>query len=209
MAMHLSVQELLPWYVKDRLSGTELARVREHLQTCRQCQSDVMWQRRLLAIDPSPEATPDVDQAFTKLLPRLAMLPQNGGQRKRELSESLGNVFRQKPARIWWALAGQAVLLIGFVIVLMPPYWNAASFRTLGMQGNSSGNAVVMFKSDTTEAEMRRILQQYGARIVDGPTASNSYVIAVPNGRQATAVDGLRLQKAVSLAESLDSGGGR
>jgi hypothetical protein len=152
---------------------------------------------------------PDVDQAFAKLLPRLAMRPQNAGQRKRELSELLGKAFRKNSARIWWALACQAAILIGFVIVLMSPSGNPASFHVLGMQGNTIGNTVVMFKSDTTEAEMRRILQKYSARIVDGPTESNSYVIAIPNGRQVTAVDALRSEQAVALAELLDSGGSR
>jgi hypothetical protein len=216
-AAHQAVQELLPWYVTNTLKNDEMVSVRKHLQTCRECQGDVEWQRRLRAISSQPDTPVDVEQMFAKLLPRLEVTRRGAQHRTfrtfRMLSEFPRRVLRWKPSRIWWALAGQAAIVAAFAIVLVPPYGGPASFHGLGNRGNATGsaigNAVVMFRPDTTEAEMRRVLQKNGARIVNGPTVTDAYVIVVPNGQQAKAVDALRSERSVALAELLESGGGR
>lgn len=211
---HQAVQELLPWYAMNALKNDEMVLVRKHLQTCRQCQSDVEWQRRLRAISSQPDTALDVEHAFAKLLPRLEATRRGAQHRTfRTLSEFPRRVLRWKPSRIWWALAGQAAIVVAFAIVLVPPYGGPASFRGLSNTGNATrsaiGNVVVMFRPDTTDAEMRRVLQKNSARIVDGPTAADAYVIVVPSGQQAKAVDALRSERSVALAELLESGGGR
>ena len=45
-----------------------------------------------------------------------------------------------------------------------------------------------------------------GARLVDGPTATDAYLLNVPAERQAAALAGLRASPTVVLAESLDAG---
>ena len=70
-ATHQTVQELLPWFVTDRLEGSELVLVREHLQTCSQCRADVDFQRKLQAAEPQPTAMPDIEAAWAKMQPQL------------------------------------------------------------------------------------------------------------------------------------------
>ena len=43
-----------------------------------------------------------------------------------------------------------------------------------------AGGIVVVFDPATPEADLRRILREAGARIVDGPTQANAYVLDVP-----------------------------
>jgi hypothetical protein len=66
---------------------------------------------------------------------------------------------------------------------------------------------VVVVEPTTTEAELRRILRDAGARIVDGPTQANAYVLDVPAMRQAQALQALRAEHALVLVERLDAQG--
>ena len=68
-----------------------------------------------------------------------------------------------------------------------------------------SGSIVVVVDPTTTEAELRRILRDAGARIVDGPTQANAYVLDVPATRQVQAMQALRAEHALVLVERLDS----
>ena len=80
------------------------------------------------------------------------------------------------------------------------------AYRALGAPGAAAtANAVVMFKPDATEQEIRSALRASGARFVDGPTASNAYLLSVRGDDHAGAIARLRAQPAVLLAESLDA----
>jgi hypothetical protein len=53
---------------------------------------------------------------------------------------------------------------------------------------------------------LRRILRGAGARVVDGPTESNAYVLDVPAERRMLALQRLRAERAVVLVEPLAAG---
>jgi hypothetical protein len=67
------------------------------------------------------------------------------------------------------------------------------------------GNVIVVFRPDVRESEMRRLLKGSEARLVDGPTAANAYVLRVPQAERAAALSQLRNDAAVVLAEPLDA----
>jgi anti-sigma factor RsiW len=46
-APHDEIRALLPWYVTGRLDDREQARVAAHLKTCRACQEELEFERRL------------------------------------------------------------------------------------------------------------------------------------------------------------------
>lgn len=205
---HQAVQELLPWFAMNTLDIDETALVREHLRTCAQCQSDAEWQHKLLAAKAQPEAIADVERAFTRLRPRL-----QAPQRKRPrhaLSAFLLRLFGAGAAWMRWVVLSQAVMIVILIILLVPPpYGGIALYRALGTPGNTAGNVAVMFKPETTEQELRKILEESGARIVDGPTATHAYVLKVQDAQLKRAIGVLRSKRAVALVEPLDSGGGR
>ena len=64
-----------------------------------------------------------------------------------------------------------------------------------------------MFEPATTEREFRRILQRHGARVVDGPTVTDAYLLRVPDAERQRALEALRHDPAVRLAEALDENG--
>lgn len=113
-----------------------------------------------------------------------------------------------QPTWLRWALAAQWVLIVGLVALLVRPDDPAPAYRVLGNSvGNPVGNLVVMFQPTTTERELRRILQAQGARVVDGPTVTDAYLLSVPDENRERALQALRADPAVKLAEALDDGG--
>ena len=80
------------------------------------------------------------------------------------------------------------------------------AYRTLGIESRSvtSRNAVaVVFDPTATEAEIRRIVAGVGARIVDGPTATHAFVLELPSAQAERALQSLRAEALVRLAEPL------
>lgn len=206
ISIHQTVQELLPWFVTETLDPDDLALVQEHLQHCTQCQADVDWQRKLCALPPTAGATPDMERSLAQLLPRL------GARRYRPKSAALVKWWRTLAgggtAWMRWGLAAQFAVILGLAFMLVRPGDDTAAYRVLGAAGKAGGNVVVVFKPETTERELRRILLASGARVVDGPTVTDAYLLKVSDAQRTIAINGLRAEPAVVLAESLDSGGG-
>jgi len=61
----------------------------------------------------------------------------------------------------------------------------------------------VMFDPGVTESDMQQIMFRVGARVVDGPTHAGVFVLEVPEERAAQALQMLRAEPAVRLAERL------
>jgi hypothetical protein len=201
---HRAVQELLPWYLARTLDPHETGLVREHLRSCAQCRADLDWQRKLSAAPPPGDPGLDAEAALARLRPRLGRRPLAAlaGWRRRWREPRAGGAWMR------WALGAQAAL-IAALLVLPPraPAPEAAAFRGLGGGSADAAEAVVKFRPDTAERDLRRILGTHGARLVDGPTAAGAYLIAFPAGQRAAAIGGLRAEPAVLLAEPLEAGG--
>jgi hypothetical protein len=54
---------------------------------------------------------------------------------------------------------------------------------------------------------MREALKATGARLVDGPTPADAYVLRVPAAQRDTALANLRARGEIVLAQPIDSGG--
>jgi hypothetical protein len=203
---HQVVQELLPWFCTNTLSPEETALVQEHLRACTPCQADLAWQRSLQTADLHPREVLDVDQAFLRLKARLG--PSQSGSRARLLMRLRGMLG---PGASWigWALAAQAGMIVVLALVLVEPASVLRLYHGLGAPAKARGNIVVVFRPDTTERELRQILRESGARIIDGPTAVDAFLLSVEAGGQEKAIRTLRRQHAVTLAEPLNHGENR
>lgn len=195
---HESVRQSLPWLLAGTLAPDELATAEAHLRECAECRADLEWQRKLRAAPPPPAGAFDADRAFAKLLPRLGpQAPRIGAlDRWRRAAAANGAWLR------WTAVAQLAAIGVLSLMLARP----AADYRAMGAAPRPQGNAVVVFRPDTPEREMRRILQASGARVVDGPTVTDAYVLALPAGQAGAALARLRSERAVTLAQPL---GGR
>ena len=189
---HAQVAALLPWAAAGTLQGAEQAMVERHLQGCAACRADLAWQREFQAAMPDPAPQLDADAALARLLPRL---------------EPKTTSWWRRPIALGWLVAGQmaSVALLAVLLVLpgrapMPP-----EYRALGAASTRAGDVIIQFRSDTSAADIGRILQANGAHISDGPTAQGAYLLTVPSGARASVLQALRRERAVLLAESLDA----
>jgi hypothetical protein len=199
---HERVQQLLPWYVNGTLEADEAAMVEAHLAECAECRADLAAEQ-VLAREVA--ALPlDVEHAWSMLSERI-----DAAGPPRRLAEPVP--FLRRKVAIGWALGGPlaAAAAVAFAVAVVPgvPSPAGQTYRALGSAPTAApGNALVMFKPDARDSDLRGALTKAGARIVDGPTASGAYVVRIAPAGRAQALDGLRAVPQIVLAEPIDPG---
>jgi anti-sigma factor RsiW len=215
---HQSAQELLPWFLTGTLEGEEAAQVEEHLRSCPACRSELEFLRELRSEYVASEPAREPQEALARLRPRLG----EGATAHRPSARPGGRTGTRPsiPARVRRALAtqfpipswvklalvAQFLLIFGLGWAVLQPDRSGLPYRTLSAAAtpeHASGSLVVVFDPSTQQRDVARILRSSGGRVVDGPTASNGYVLAVPEGGLNTALSRLRAEAAVVLAEPL------
>ena len=213
---HQTVDELLPWYVNGTLDGEELALVERHVAECPRCQQEVGALRQFQAAYADSEMAPDPAASLGKLLGQMNV-PKECRRQRWSMRWLLGIPLIQPfSATTWqfrrwapWALVAELAVILILAGMLLSGGESQPLYRTLGAAAPSPqemGRLVVVFDPQVTEAELRRIVRSSGARIVDGPTVGDAYVLEVPAERQTAALQVLRGQRVVTLAERLNSG---
>lgn len=193
---HEAMRALLPWYVNGTLEADEQAEVEAHLATCAECQADVRFQQRLEA--EVVRLPLDVEAGWAQMQQRMAAdapVPRHGAavRRARAAAPWLG----------WGVAAGLAVAVVATGLLPSAP---KAEYRALSAAVPApTGNAVVIFRPDTTEADMRAALRAADARLVDGPTAADGYMLEIPAAKREAALALLRTRHAVVLAQPIDA----
>ena len=194
---HAQSQRLLPWYVNGSLDDEELAQVETHLADCAECREDLKAEQAMARqIKTLPS---DVDRGWTALRARV-----EGGGAAAEAGS--GRSLLGRRISVGWALAAQAACLALLIPILAFTLSRPQPlYRTLGAAPSAgAGNLVVIFKPDTSEQALRSTLMHNGARIVDGPTSTDAYVLRVPAAGRAEALARLKADRAISLAEPID-----
>jgi anti-sigma factor RsiW len=214
---HLALQALLPWYANGTLARAEAARVEAHLQQCARCRADLEWQSRLRALTSLADtlgARDDrddrdvADRRWSALRARLDADAAEAAGRRPAFAAP------RRPAR-WlpWAFGLQTAFVLGLAVFVG---WSALvprePYRVLGaaQTGAVAANALVVFRPDATEQQMRHALRAGDARIVGGPTATDAYLLQIGAAANiADAVARLRIQPGVLRVESLEAAGPR
>jgi hypothetical protein len=200
-AAHKVVDVLLPWFVNGTLKGEELALVQRHLVECPRCQQEVEWLRELYTACIAGEAMPGASAAFRKLRDQL--------EEPREGRDSIAGLRHSRSrARLWsrWAIAAQLVVIAVLGTLLLWSTDGFVQYRTLAARNAAApatGSLVIVFDPATTEAEVQRILRGAGARVVDGPTQANAYVLEVSSAQPEQAAQAMKAERAVLLVEPL------
>jgi anti-sigma factor RsiW len=201
---HDRVQQLLPWYVNGTLSVDEIEQVDAHLAACDECRSELAIERKL-ARDVATLPL-DVDSGWKAMTRRLADERRGGGARS-----PIALLRRRVP--LGWAAGASLAASVAAVVAVIGLQVDRSpeqTYRALGTpDAAAGGQAVVLFKPDTTEQQMRVILSANDARLVDGPTAAGAYVLRIERGSTEDAIRALRQSSQVVLAEPIASDGGR
>jgi hypothetical protein len=199
---HGKAAELLPWLVNDTLRGAERVRVERHLAECVACRSEMEDLRTLQASIAEDDADPLVTHAFSRVNARLDEV-RPGLSAKRILRWIAAQWRQSRPWLRAAVIAQSAVLavLLGALLAQSAPHY----YRTLATppaRASAGDQIVVVFNSSSLrETELRSLLLDLHARIVDGPSAAGAYTLEVTQGKQRAALAVLRRQQSVVFAE--------
>jgi anti-sigma factor RsiW len=212
---HQSAQELLPWFLNGTLDAEESAQVEQHLHTCAACRSELQCLRELQLAYVQDDSAPGAEAALNRLLPQLqpgaapAARPGFGlpafAFGASEGKRALGGMF---PGWTRIALAAQFGVIFALGWAVLQPDRTASQFHVLAAAGapaHARGEVAIVFDPAAPQREVERILRRVDARVVDGPTASNGFVLAVPEGQLQSALSSLRSEPLVRLAAPLEA----
>jgi anti-sigma factor RsiW len=206
-AAHKVADVLLPWFVNGTLDAEELAFVQQHVGECTRCQREVAWLRDLRAACIAGESMPGASTVFRSLRRRLEA-PAEGQER------GTAPITPRADGGTWWrwAIAAQLVVIVAMGTLLLSGADVPAAYRTLSARSATAlttGSLVVIFDPTATGGEINRVLRGAGARIVDGPTPANAYVLEVPPGQSDRAAQALKADHIAVLVERLGPQGDR
>jgi len=210
---HQQTQSLLPWYINGTLDDGEVAAVEAHLADCAECRADLTAERTIGA-DMSAIPT-DVERGWNAMRSRIESRaaardaqPEPAPGATAEIVPLRRASFLRRSIPMSWALAAQAaalVLVAGGVRLTMQAPQSQPVYHTLSSAPvAATANLIVIFCPDTEERDLRAALSGSAARLVDGPTASDAYVLHVADARRDAALRQLRGNAHVVLAEPID-----
>jgi anti-sigma factor RsiW len=201
-AAHAQTQALLPWYVNGTLDAAERARVEAHIADCAECRADVAAERRLA--DAVAALPVEAEQGWAAMQARMAatsVTPALPVPRRASFRQALA-----RPATLRWVIGAQAVAALLIVGISLGSREAPAPYHTLSSApAATAGNMIVMFRPSTSEQRIRSALVASGARLVDGPTEADAYVLLVPGARRDAALATLRATPDVVLAQPIDA----
>jgi len=183
---HDAVAELLPWFVNGTLDEQEEMLVEEHVHECVQCYSLLQQERRLHSLlgAESQATISSATHGFERLRSRL--VPD-------------ADPPRAVPAARWRRAEGFALAAGLAAMVVTVAIWQrsddaalagAGEFETLSEPAAAISQTVdIVFTPELLEAEMRALLQERGAVIVNGPTELGRYTIRIDRPAGAPELD--------------------
>jgi anti-sigma factor RsiW len=200
---HDAAEELLPWYATGQLDPEERALVESHLSSCAHCRRQLAFERRM--VQEFATLTPEIDTGWARLKQRIEP------SRYSALRERWWDKVAQDAAELWQTLSRPAiaalavvqVALIGLAAVLVS--LSQESYQALGSAPPpQSANVIAMFRADTTESQLRALLQTNGASLVGGPTSADAYLLQVPAQSRPVVLERFRSNRHVLMAEPID-----
>ncbi len=194
---HETAQRLLPWYLTQTLDAADYALVEIHLAVCAECRADLASEQRLR------DALTAEDAPTSAQWSALRERATQGGPRPTVAQPAGWSVAR-------WAMLIAASQAAFFLVGIGATRWiypqeSRITYHALSASpSRRTGNIIVMFKPDMTEGRLRAVLNGFGARLTDGPTAAGAYVLSVPGAQREAVLGGLQQRPDILLAQPLD-----
>lgn len=169
---HRKFEELLPWYLTDRLDADERDTFEAHLKGCLPCNAALREERRLRGLMQGQEVLPvGPEHGVRGLLRRI------DGHEQASLSARL-----VRPRTLGYGLAaclgGVVVWLILAIPGASPP--GDAAFSTLATVSEDSADRFdIVFTQPPTASGLASFVDETGARLVTGPSEIGRYTFTL------------------------------
>ena len=198
---HEQAEELLPWYATGQLDEADRSIVETHLAACARCQRQLAGERRM--VDRFQSFSPEVDSGWARMRQRIEA-PQR--PRQSWIGQAASDFWQLLKRPAIAALATAQVGLLAIAAAIAPSLGSAPAYVALGdpAQPSPSANVIILFRPEATEVGMRTALRQSGASLVGGPTDADAYLLSVPARQRSTALEKLRADREVIMAEPID-----
>jgi anti-sigma factor RsiW len=198
---HEQAEELLPWYATGQLDDADHSIVEAHLAACARCQRQLAGERRM--IDQFQSFSPEVDSGWARMRQRLEA---PAAHRPSWIVRNAADFWQLLKRPAVAALATAQVALLAIAAAIAPSISSAPAYVALGekAQPAPSANVIILFRPQATEAGMRTALRQSGASLVGGPTDADAYLLSVPAPQRTAALEKLRADGEVLMAEPID-----
>ena len=161
MSVPQRVLELIPWYVNGTLNEKDMDEVseaiRRHPELAQRVQRELQLAREMKSLDDTVDL--DADRAFNRLTEQLRV-PRRSRVRSTAFASFLVLAFSLASF-----LAGRAV---------------DGDFVALTSGESAVPAAQVLFREQSTEANIRRFILDNGSTILSGPTPRGIYRLSVP-----------------------------
>ena len=208
--MTYSLEELkamVPIYLNGRLSESEArafeSELKRHPELENELKAFTDIQESYAAIEDYPALNSDA--LFNRIQNGIRKESQQAGEHRREgvialLSRLFKNVYH-RPA-LSWSIAGLqfAALLVLFFVIPRQTLFNTYSSTSPPAKGRVRIN--VVFAQEAREVEIRALLQELGASIIDGPSPEGLYVLEIQKtGDMNEVLEKLKQSPIVRLAE--------
>ncbi len=211
--------KLLPWFVVDALSESELELVQAHLEGCALCLADVQRERQVRALARGNPVVEHAPQAgLHKLMARIDEVEREAPAAASDHAVSPAAIRRPKVVR--WLAAAVIVQALGLGILGAWLWARGAElrtprFHTMSSPSASSGRAAqirVVFAPSMMSADMQALLTSISATVTAGPSEAGVYDLALRNQgvTMDAAIAQLRANAGVTFAEPhLEAGQGQ
>ncbi|HEY4079265.1 MAG TPA: zf-HC2 domain-containing protein [Burkholderiaceae bacterium] len=192
---HSAVQGLLPWFARGQLDEADTREVQEHLLQCAACRAELELEDPVRAMLSLSVDTPDN-----------ASLEAGLAKMRDRLQERTTSKPSRSPRWLNWAvgLQGCAIAVLLTLVVQMRVEGPALYKGLASPNQPVHATALIMFRADASEQNIRAALQAHGASLVGGPTESGAYQVQL--AKDPKALRALRAERVVTLLESLEPG---
>jgi hypothetical protein len=203
LGAHGECWNLLPWIANESAAAKDMARVEEHLRSCRECQEELDFQRQLREAIRSEEAIVLAPQtSLNKLMLRIDSADMDDDEAAAPVPLA-PVIARREPARLRWlpiAAAVQGIAIAGLVSALWlqsrddltAGRYNVLTTPTAAVAG---GPVIrVVFGGNVALGDVNRVLRSIEAQIISGPSEAGVYTLGLASG----AADPPGVEKAIA-----------
>ena len=199
---HAAVLALLPWFARGQLDDDEMSEVQAHLLGCPACRAEFEAEQSMQALHRLPLPAAALGAAGGVEAGRARMRARIG---ERKAAAPRPTLSAGTPRWLGWVLGLQGGAIAVMLLLLIAPRPDGPAYRGLAAPAPATAQALIMFRPEASERQIRETLLASGASLSGGPTESRAYVLQLPREGRQEALQRLRRQPIVTLVESLEA----